>query len=164
MLGPRGCCAPRGVRTGSRWLKMPSRGSRWHFETSALRAPRMWHWHRLTSVRLVRDTSVDHSGRLAGRVGCLCTAQGIQARLSHRSFSFSSSSSSSSCAQRRFHPEERLPSVIYLIVNKLLSPPPLLSSSSFFSSSSCAPFCVNTSRVRRRAIQNYRARRRVIQD
>jgi hypothetical protein len=29
--------------------------------------------------RLVRDTSVDHSGRLTGWVGCLCAAQGIQA-------------------------------------------------------------------------------------
>jgi len=47
-------------------------------ETSAgsgPRAPRMW---RLTSVRLVRDTSVDHSGRLAGQIGCLCAAHVIQ--------------------------------------------------------------------------------------
>jgi hypothetical protein len=48
---------------------------------SGPRAPRM---RRLTSVRLVRDTSVDHSGRLTGWVGCLCAAQGIQALLSHR--------------------------------------------------------------------------------
>ena len=61
-----------------------SRGSRWHFETSGPRASRMWHWHRLTGVRLVRDTSVDHSGRLAGRIGCLCAAHGIQTLLSHR--------------------------------------------------------------------------------
>ena len=82
-VGPRGGCALRGVRTGSRWLEMPSRGSTWHFETSGPRASRMWHWHRLTGVRLVRDTSVDHSGRLAGRIGCLCAAHGFQALISH---------------------------------------------------------------------------------
>ena len=60
-VGSRGGCALRGRRTGSRWLEMPSRGSRWHFETSGPRASRMWHWHRLTGERLVRDTSVDHS-------------------------------------------------------------------------------------------------------
>ena len=47
------------------------------------RAPRIQSMWRLTSVRLVRDTSVDHSGRLAGRVGCPCgcAARGIQALL-----------------------------------------------------------------------------------
>ena len=76
-VGSRGGCALRGRRTGSRWLEMPSRGSRWHFETSGPRASRMWHWHRLTGVRLVRDTSVDHSGRLAGRIGCLCAGVSV---------------------------------------------------------------------------------------
>jgi hypothetical protein len=83
-VGPLGGCALRGVRTGSRYLAMPSRPSRWYCETSGTRAPRMLHWYRMTGVRLVRDTSVDHSGRLAGRIGCLCAAHGIQALLSHR--------------------------------------------------------------------------------
>jgi hypothetical protein len=83
-VGSRGGCALRGVRTGSRYLALGLRGSKSQCKKSGPRAPRMWHWHRLTSVRLVRDTSVDHSGRLAGRVGCLCAAHGIQAMLSHR--------------------------------------------------------------------------------
>jgi hypothetical protein len=96
-VGSRGGCALRGVRTGSRYLALGLRGSKSQCKKSGPRAPRMWHWHRLTSVRLVRDTSVDHSGRLvpfrsgsvssqqlAGRVGCLCSAHGIQALLSHR--------------------------------------------------------------------------------
>ena len=83
-VGSRGGCALLSLHTGSRYLAMPSRPSRWHCETSGTRAPRMLHWYRMTGVRLVRDTSVDHSGTLAGRIGCLCAAHGIQALLSHR--------------------------------------------------------------------------------
>ena len=83
-VGSRGGCALLSLHTGSRYLAMPSRPCRWHCETSGTRAPRMLHWYRMTGVRLVRDTSVDHSGTLAGRIGCLCAAHGIQALLSHR--------------------------------------------------------------------------------
>jgi hypothetical protein len=58
---------------------MGSRGSRSHFETSGPRAPRIWHWRRLTGVYLVRHTSVDIPGRLSGRVRCIGAAHVIQA-------------------------------------------------------------------------------------
>ena len=79
-VGGQGYCALRGVRTGSRCLALGLEGFKSQCKKSGPRAPRMW--HRLTSVRLVtgRDTSVDHSGRLMGRVGCLCA--GIQTLLS----------------------------------------------------------------------------------
>jgi len=75
--GPAGRLRAAGRAHGVHWDLDPLDPS----AGSGHRAPRMW---RLTSVRLVRDTSVDHSGRLTGWVGCLCAAQGIQALLSHR--------------------------------------------------------------------------------
>ena len=74
--GPAGRLRAAGRAHGVHWDLDPLDPS----AGSGPRAPRMW---RLTSVRLVRDTSVDHSGRLAGRVGRPCAAHGIQALLSH---------------------------------------------------------------------------------
>ena len=73
------CVACARGPAGSHWALDPLDPS----AGSGPRAPRIQSMWRLTSVRLVRDTSVDHSGRLAGRVGCPCgcAARGIQALL-----------------------------------------------------------------------------------
>jgi hypothetical protein len=83
-VGSRCGCALRRLRTVSRCLQILSPGQILSTVERGPGTPRMWHWHRLTSVRIVRHTSVDNSGRLSGRVSVICASYGIQALLSHR--------------------------------------------------------------------------------
>ena len=73
-VGPRGGCALRGVRTGANRRHVGDRGGVANMAPVCARAHDTVRWCRLTGVRLVRHTSVDHRGRLLGRVGVLCAA------------------------------------------------------------------------------------------
>jgi len=67
-VGPRGGCALRGVRTGVNCLRHPARGGVGMTASICARAHATVRWYRLTGVRLVRHTSVDHRGLLLSRV------------------------------------------------------------------------------------------------
>ena len=67
-VGQRGGCALRGVRTGVNCLRHPARGGVGMTASICARAHATVRWYRLTGVRLVRHTSVDHRGLLLSRV------------------------------------------------------------------------------------------------
>jgi hypothetical protein len=67
-VGPQGGCALRGVRTSVNCLRHPARGGVGMTASICARAHATVRWYRLTGVRLVRHTSVDHRGRLLSRV------------------------------------------------------------------------------------------------
>jgi hypothetical protein len=73
-VGSRGGCALCGVRTVANRRHHPARGGGGMMAPISARAQATQLWYRLTGVRLVRHMSVDHCGRLLGRVSVLCAA------------------------------------------------------------------------------------------